>query len=141
MVPRWYPEDLDDFLEPSTAEDVLVRFVDLVALVMHGWVDEFVVIELLHVGIASCILEVLVLVGQGQLVGPLLINVVLNRLVSAVRAIRYIVSLPLIAYSMLGSFLLDSAFDHAQCAVLDKELHEKLNLSKALGLSLFVQHV
>ena len=65
MVPRWYPEDLDDFLEPSTAEDVLVRFVDLVALVMHGWVDEFVVIELLHVGIASCILEVLILVSQG----------------------------------------------------------------------------
>ena len=78
MVSGRYPENLDNFLKPCAAEDVLVCFVDLVALLVHGRVDKLIVVVLLHVRITPCVLKMLVLICEGQLIGSFLVNVLLN---------------------------------------------------------------
>ena len=56
-------ENLYDLFEPSTAKDVVICFVILVALVVHAWVYRFIVLKWLHRDISFDVSHMLVFVS------------------------------------------------------------------------------
>ena len=76
-------QDLNNFFEPCTTENVVVCLVDLVALDVHARVHRLIIIELLHIDVSLDVAHVLAFARQGKFVCSLLVDIVLNRLVCA----------------------------------------------------------
>ena len=78
MTSPWNPQDLNNLFEPCATENVVVCFVDLVALNMHTGVDWLVIIELLHIDVSLDVAHVLALARHGKFVCSLLVDIMLN---------------------------------------------------------------
>ena len=84
MIVTRDPENLNDLFEPSTAKDVVVCFVILVALVVHTWIYRLVVLKWLHADISFDVSHMLVLVCKCKLVSSFLVNVMIDRFICAI---------------------------------------------------------